>query len=141
MTIAPGEGFFIQPFVNSAPASLAVTFVGEVMQGALSNTLPGPNQYAMRSSQVPQSAPIGDEATTGTLLFAAEDGDTLFIFDAATQTYKEPYQYVGGFGWFSANTDDPGPQGPTIGVGTGFFVVKSATATKTAWTRSFSVNP
>lgn len=95
----------------------------------------------MVSSIVPQAAPLGDAATAGTLQFASENGDTVFVFDSAIQNYKDSYTYFDGFGWFSANADDPGPAGPTIPVAKGFFLQKSSEATKTAWTRNFSVNP
>jgi hypothetical protein len=88
-------------------------------------------------------------------LFPAEAGDKIYIFNANTQTYKDPYEYILAapgvpYGWFSANADDPGPDGPTIPVGNGFFIRKSAgdpladppygPATQTSWVRDFSVN-
>jgi hypothetical protein len=117
---------------------LNVTFVGEVPQGNLSNQLRGGNAYQIVGSQVPQALPIGDTATPNTLNFPAAEGDVVFIFNSPTQTYKEAYQYFGGFGWFSVNPDDPGPVGPTIPVATSFFVQKAGP--DVAWTRTFSVN-
>jgi hypothetical protein len=132
---APGTGFFIQA-QNSAGPNLQVTFVGEVPQGTLVNTLPPANQLALKSSIVPQSAPLGNETTPNTLLYPAEDGDTAFIWNQAGQSY-DSYTYVGA-------PDDvwlPGsPTGPVIDVARGFFIQKGPTATKTSWTRTFSVN-
>jgi hypothetical protein len=73
------------------------------------------------------------------LLFAADDSDTVYIFDPTVQNYKDAYIYYGvGAGWFSPS--DPDPAGPEIPVGTGFFIQKGPTATKTSWDRTFSVN-
>jgi hypothetical protein len=134
-TVNPGEAFFLN---NILATALNITFVGEVPQGSLSNPVPGGNLLALRSSQVPQSAPLGDAATAASLQFPAAGGDTVYVFDVATQNYKDAYSYVDGFGWFSANPDDPGPVGPTIPVATGFFSQKVGAAAN--WTRNFSVN-
>jgi len=138
-TVAPGEAFWIFPV---GPNPLNVTFVGEVPQGNLSNPLPPAGKFSMRSSIVPQAAPIGDDQVlnNGDLDYAAEADDIVFIFDNAAGGFKEAYTYYVGFGWNSANSDDPGPQGPTVAVATGFFLQKGAAATKTAWVRNFSVN-
>jgi hypothetical protein len=96
----------------------------------------------MRTSIVPQAAPIGSTGDAATLQFPAENDDNIYIFDTGTQRYKESYSYVDFLGgWGSANTDDPGGQGPTIPVAAGFFLQMAPTATATAWTRTFSVNP
>jgi hypothetical protein len=135
-TVNPGEGVWIQNFAGTA---LALTFVGEVPAGTLNNALPGGNHLKLASSVVPKNLPIGDVATAATTLgFPAVDSDTLFLFDPATQAYKEPYGYIQDFGWFSANADDPGPQGPTIAPGTGFWSQKPGAAA--TWTQTFSVN-
>jgi hypothetical protein len=135
-TINPGEAFFLQ---NSLAGPLNITFVGDVPQGSLHNPFPGANNLALRSSQVPQEAPIGDPSQANTLGFPAMEGDTLYLFNPVTQSYKNAYQFVNGFGWFSANADDPGPAGPTIPVATGFFV-QGVGALSRSWDRTFSVN-
>jgi hypothetical protein len=135
LVLDPGEGVFIKP---SGPTPLNVTFVGEVPQGALSNPLLGGNHFQIVSSEVPQALPLGDEVTPNTLNFPAVEGDTVYIFDTAQQRYKDSYSYFGGFGWFSANPDDPGPVGPTIPVATGFFLLK--VGPDDTWDRNFSVN-
>jgi hypothetical protein len=132
VVLAPGEAFFIQTIV---PAS--VTWVGEVPQGNLSNPLPGDGLLSMRSSQVPQAAQIGSPGVG--LEFPGVTGDTLFIFDNGTSNYKEPYQYLGGLGWLDANPDTEGLDGPTIQVGTGFFL-QQGFGSASSWDRTFSVN-
>jgi hypothetical protein len=137
-TINPGEGYFIFP---TGPDPLNLTFVGEVPQGTLSNPLPPANNFSIRSSIVPQTARLGDTATAGTLLFAAEDGDNVYLFNPATQGFSDAYTYFDMVGWFNPTDPDAAPNGPNIPVATGFFIQKSSTATKTAWVRTFSVNP
>jgi hypothetical protein len=103
--------------------------------------MPGDFAYSIRASQVPQEAPIGHILdTTGPkvgLEFPALTGDTLFLWDAAVQNYIDAWQYLDGVGWLQgANLL---PDGPTIPVGTAFFVQKLGTGTQN-WARQFSVN-
>lgn len=136
----PGEGFFIQNL--TAPAhNINVTFVGDVPQGSLHNPVPGSFNLSIRSSQVPQAAPLGDTTinAANSLLFPARDGDTVFVFNSGTQSYEQPYQYIDGFGWFSANAGDPGPAGPTLPVASSVFVQKTGPLSQD-WARTFSVN-
>jgi hypothetical protein len=132
VVVAPGEAFFIQLF-----GAEDITWVGEVPQGDLSNPIPGDAKLSMRSSQVPQEAPLGSPGVG--LEFPGETLDTVYVFDPAIQNYKEPYQYLGGLGWLSANPDDTGLDGPIIPVGQGFFLQKFNVG-DTSWDRSFSVN-
>ena len=137
-TVNPGEGIWVQ---NLAATALNITFVGEVPAGTLNNPIPGNNNLKLASSIVPKGLPIGDVATAATTLgFPAVDGDTLYIFNPAIQNYKEAYGYIDGFGWFSANADDPGPAGPVIAPGTGFWTQKATANGPLAWTQTFSVN-
>src|SRR5215467_15388768 len=64
-TLNPGEGGFYQ-----SPVATTLTFVGEILQGTLTNTLPI-GECVIRSSIVPQAA------TPTVLGIPAEDGDTL----------------------------------------------------------------
>jgi hypothetical protein len=118
-TLAPGEAFFV---ANNGATPLTITFVGEVPQGNLSTPLvQGLNLVA---SQVPQQG-----ALSGALGYTAADGDIVYQWDAAAQTYKAPSSFEFG-AW--------GPADPVIGVGEGFFLSKSGAGT---WNRTFSVNP
>ena len=138
-TINPGEGFFFQN-VGSQP--LTLTFVGEVPSGTLNNPVVGANLWSIRSSAVPKGLRLGDtDPATGTpnnLEFPAGDGDTVYIFDTATQGYLDSYTYVPGFGWFSAS--DPDPDGPLIEPGSGFFVQAGGSTAARNWVQTFSVN-
>ena len=117
MTLNPGEGAFIR--VVGSP--LAVTFVGEVAQGAASNqTIPA--GFSIRSSTVPQSAGLE------TLGFPATDGDTVYRFNNTTG------QYVSSL--YDAGWSVPG--GPVVNVGEAFFVNNVGAAA--TWNRNFNVN-
>jgi hypothetical protein len=134
LILNPGEGFFMQ---NVASVPLSLIFVGEVPLGVLNNPLPGPNAYAIRSSVVPKGGRLGWPGLPDSLEFPADDGDSVYIYDCATQRYRETYQYVSGFGWL--HDVDP-PEGPYIEPATGFFIQKGPSATSTTWVQSFSVN-
>jgi hypothetical protein len=117
LPLAPGEGAFIY-----VPARATNTFVGEVLQGPLTNQLP--SGFSLVSSQVPQSAGL-----SSVLAFPAAVGDLVYRFNPVTQSY------VGGlFESFGGNIWDPSE--PVPGVGEAFFVQKAAAA---PWTRNFTV--
>jgi hypothetical protein len=116
-TLLPGEGAFI---LNPGTTPFTVTFVGEVMQGSLSNPLPA--NFSIKSSQVPQSA-----ALATVLGFPAADGDTIYQFVSASQNYVIHTLDLGEWGGGE----------PVPAVGESFFVKKVAAGN---WTRTFSVN-
>jgi hypothetical protein len=124
-TLIPGEGAFF-----SSAVAQTLTFVGEVPQGSLSNPLP--QNYSLRSSIVPQSGGI-----TSVLGLTAENNDTVYFFNPATQTYGPALTYFVDPGpppvgvWF--------PSEPSPAVGQGFWF-KNNTGTARNWTRTFSVN-
>jgi len=117
-TLNPGEGGFFR-----SPVATTLTFVGEVLQGNLTNTLPI-NTYVIRSSMVPQAGLISAD-----LKLAAEDGDQI-------QTWN-------GNGWTSATYDElaPGwlPAEPNIPIGAAFFFHKASTSQNSTWVRNFTV--
>jgi hypothetical protein len=114
----PGDGAFI----NMPPGGATITFVGEVPQGSLSNSIPA--NFSIKSQLVPQTNGL---SSTG---FPADDGDQILFWNPATQSYFDANQFVEGLGWLAG---DPSPK-----VGESFFVNKTLART---WTRSFSVNP
>lgn len=112
-TMVPGEG----AFVNNPADPVTVTFVGEVMQGALKNSIP--KGFSIKSSMVPQSAQLDKE-----LAFPAAEGDTVYFWrnnNYSIHTYE--------FGEFTPP--------PVPAVGEAFFVNKVAAVD---WNRNFSVN-
>ncbi len=116
--VKPGEGFFLQ---NNGATPMTATFVGEVPQGTLATALA--KGLNLISSQVPQAGKL-----VADLKFPAADGDVVYQWDVATQGYKSPNGVE--FGEFGGGE-------PTIAVGEGFFVNKSAAG---SWDRTFSVN-
>lgn len=113
ITLNPGEGCFMNALV-----SFTNTFVGEVMQGALTNALPA--GFSMRGSMVPQAG----TATELGLTAALDEGDT--IFQWKNGAYKSAAIEFGA--WSSE---------PNVTVGEAFWVQKTAAG---KWLRNFSVN-
>jgi len=128
-----GEAFWVQ----NPGAATTLTFVGEVAQGAASNgnQVQGGNRLSLLGSKVPQTARLGNSSTAGTLAFPAVDGDTIYRFDVPTQNYDSSL-YIDGLGWL--NNNDPDVNGPSIVVGTGFWVQSPGSARP--WDRNFTVN-
>jgi hypothetical protein len=119
-TLNPGEGAFIKNPSLTSP--LTITFVGEVLQGSLTN--PIPVGFSIRSSMVPQAGGV-----RSVLGLPVADGDTVYRWTGSTyaiSTWEEPEP---GQGDWSAGE-------PTAQVGEAFFVKKDA---PTQWIRSFTV--
>jgi len=123
-TLNPGEGSFIQlggagPFTN--------TYVGEVLQGSLTNATTGPG-YFMLSSQVPQNG----DADSLNLTPALSNGDAVYEFNAGSNQYDIWSRVRGSWA-------DPvgGNTAPPITVAQSFFLFDGGAR---SWTRTFSVN-
>ncbi len=117
-TLNPGEGVFWR-----SPVLTTLTFIGEVPQGTLTNTLPI-GAYAVRSSMVPQAG-----GATTILGIPAEDGDQL-------QVYRN-----GSYQAFSYDALEPGwlPTEPSIEIGEAFWYRKAPTAISSQWIRDSKV--
>jgi hypothetical protein len=118
LTLNPGEGCFIKlagtPYTN--------TWVGEVMQGSLTNNMP--IGFAIRSSMVPQT---GDADSLG-ISVAANPGDVLYRFNPSTGLYQSAIYQGSPDGWTSSTA---------LNVGQAFFYKTTA---GNNWVRSFTVN-
>jgi len=116
-SLAPGEGGF---FISSVATTL--TFVGEVRQGSLTNTLPM-NTKVIRTSIVPQAGRVStDLGVPGQAL------DQLFTFSGGFTAYQfDDIDLV----WT--------PSEPTNNVGGAFFYIKANGNTQTNWIRNFTV--
>jgi hypothetical protein len=118
--IPVGRGFMFR-----APAATTLTFVGEVLQGVLTNKVWGTNKLSLIGSMVPQAGPI-----SGTLNFPAREGNAIFQFPSAAQTYESARMYFTNFGWQASE--------PTLAVAEGFFV--RYPGPDAVWIRNFTVN-
>jgi hypothetical protein len=119
VTMNPGEAVFYVPSVTTT-----LTFVGEVLQGSLTNTLPL-NVKVMRSSMVPQQGGV-----SSVLGVPFDNNDSLYLYNAGYSTYL-----------YSTDDGQWDPNEPVINVGQGFFYVKAATANpaNANWVRNFTV--
>jgi len=116
-TLNPGEGAFFL-----SPVATTLTFVGEVLQGNLQNTLPV-GVLALRSSMVPQAGLISTD-----LGLPAEAADNLFLYSGGYVAYV-----------FDDLDMEWQPSEPTVAVGQAFFYLKAAGNVSSTWTRNFTV--
>jgi hypothetical protein len=116
-TLVPGEGTFI---FNPTTTNITVTFVGDVPQGNLTNSLP--NLYSMQSSKVPQAGLLQTQ-----LGYAPSPGDQVLRYNNGYLIHN----YDPDFLEWDAE--------PSLAVGEGFFLLRNAPGTG-QWTRQFSVN-
>ena len=125
--VNPGEGFFVQ-----SPSTTTLTFVGEVPQGNLTNSIP--SNFSFKSSIVPQSVGITTIGFPGV-------NDMLYqAWNPAGQGYAQALTYfdvgdplLNGFYTGGGDKVDPTPA-----VGQGFLIFNPGVTLN--WGRSFSVN-
>jgi hypothetical protein len=114
--LSPGKGFFI----GNSGGPITNTFIGEVLQGSLTN-------HVGTGSKVPQAGQVDSD-----LAFPVVDGDQVYQWKG---TASPP-----GFVVFSADSlNTPPPWGtnlPIVSVAEGFF---SSKFTATDWVRNFTV--
>jgi hypothetical protein len=124
-TMNPGEAVF---FLNTTGAPFTITFVGTVLQGNLTNSIPA--GFSLISSLVPQAG-----ALDTSLGLTEVDGDRVYQFVNSAGAYQS-YQ---GDSFNSPPWDAPNgaPLAPTVAVGEGFFYQAGGAE---AWVRNFSVN-
>jgi hypothetical protein len=118
-TLNPGEG----AIVNS-PNPWTNTFVGEVMQGSLSNAYPA--GFSIRASQVPQA---GTLTALGLPATQFTDGDVIYQFDTTAQSYNI-YTLLGG-SWIGGPLSEP-----TLAVGESIWLQPQSAG---SWNRTFTV--
>lgn len=113
LPLAPGGGGFINP-----PSNFTNTFVGDVMQGALTNAYP--KGYSVRSSMVPQADTVVNLGLT------VGDSDTLLKWNITTQKFAI---YTFAFGAWD-------PSVPSLDIGESAFLNTGAAGN---WIRNFTV--
>jgi hypothetical protein len=119
-TLNPGEGCLI--FIPAASGNYTNTFVGEVLQGSLTNSLLA--GYQLVGNKVPVSA---DVATLG---FAPGAGSQLLKWNTGSQNWDVYTKTIFGLGW--------SPSVPSLDVAEGFMVNANAPYN---WVRNFTVGP
>ncbi len=116
-TLNPGEGAF---FLSEVATTL--TFVGEVLQGNLTNTIPL-NAFSIKSSMVPQagavSSVLGLPPEAGDQVYVYRNGYAIYTFDDLDMAWR--------------------PSEPSINVGEAFFLSKDPASTQNHWVRNFTV--
>jgi hypothetical protein len=119
--LPPGVGAFIK---NNTANPITVTFVGEVLQGGLTNHIGA--GYQLIASMVPQAGQVDT-----VLGMPAVDGDQVYQWNNTTGAYTTfTHDSI-------LNTPPPwGATVPNIGVGEGFFSNKGAAVD---WVRNFTV--
>jgi hypothetical protein len=122
-TLNPGEA----AMVKDPGTGQTLTFVGEVLQGSLVNTLPVGLTY--KSSMVPQ------QGTPADFMVPGESFDELYTYNNGYSTTVYYGTDVGGNGWDYDTTGN----GPTIAVGGAFGYKKAVGNTSTSWVRNFTV--
>jgi len=127
--LPPGQGIFVQ---SPSASDIVITFVGEVPQGGLTNTIGA--SYGFYSSIVPQSAGLS------TMNFPGVIDMTYQTFNTTIQDYSDAYQYVGVMPGYPTGWADAGgnPADPTPAVAQGFLIYNPGAQQN--WGRTFSVN-
>lgn len=115
--VEPGEGLIIR-----AAAAFQNTFVGEVLQGALSTAMP--SGYSIVSSKVPQEGRVDT-----VLAFPGVDGASISRFDNAANRYVSST--------FDGIDNAWTPSTPSPRVGESFWARMPAATT---WSRNFNIN-
>jgi len=124
-TLNPGEAEFIG---DPGPGQV-LTFVGEVLQGSLPNTLKlgnGNDNYSFVSSMVPQAGTPTD------FQIPAENDDQIYFWRGGSFQSDIYEDFLGGWG-----TGDGA--GPTFAVGEGFGYKKASSSVSSTWIRNFTV--
>jgi len=118
-SLAVGGGVF----VKNGGAATNVTFVGEVLQGALANAYGA--GFKIISSKTPQAGLLQTDLAYGPPV----NGDTVYQFDPAAQNYVKISTY-------SSKTSTWGGTGqPNLGVAEAFWLNSGAGS----WNRNFTV--
>lgn len=109
--LRPGLGFCLL-----APSNYVSTFVGEVLQGSLSNLVVGNHKLSLLGSKIPLTAALADKLT-----FPNISGADVQTFDGASQNYSTASTFFPNYRWYDPS-GVTGTNGPVINPGQAFFV-------------------
>jgi hypothetical protein len=124
VTLDPGTGFLVD---LAGDADVTITFVGEVLQGALENNIAA--GFTMQASQVPQALNLDDDDAN----FPAAEGDVVYVYVDDATGWSTPREYGDPFGLGTLSFTPA----VTLDVAEGFLI---NTAEAKTWARTFSVN-
>ena len=112
------------------PARYTNTFVGNVLQGALTNAVAGSNKFSLLGCM----APVGGSLSINTngVGFPRIDGATVHFFRSPSQTFADGFTCFTNYGWFDPKGVES-TNGPALTVGESFFVQNPGAATN--WVR------
>lgn len=115
-----GDAFFIK-----SVQATTITFVGEVMTGTVSQTIP--KGTSLKANAIPVTEPWPGKANGTT-------DDTMYTWGGTG--WNNTWIYYGAAdGWLDSSS--AGPDGPTLAPGVGVAYISKATANLT-WTRTFN---
>jgi hypothetical protein len=129
-SLPAGRGFMVY-----APLRWTNTFVGNVVQGNITNFIAGNHGYSLVGSIVPVGGPISAMLSNA---FPILDGATAHFFRFPSQTYSDGYTCYTNLGWSDPKGIE-GTDGPSCNVGEGFVVQNPGPPTN--WTGSFVARP
>jgi hypothetical protein len=109
-TLNPGEGAILIAMSNGIPASISITFVGEIPAPQECRPLEGANNREL------WSPPFGKGLET----LSPREGDTVYIYDCALAPDYNAFTYIDSIGWL--NNGEINPQGPEIRPGVAAFL-------------------
>jgi len=122
-------------FIFYTPVLYTNTFVGNVLQGSLTNAVAGSNRFSLLGCMVPVGGPLS--VNSNGVGFPRIDGATVHFFRSASQSFTDGFTCFTNYGWFDpkgiASTD-----GPNYNVAESFFVQNPGPATN--WLRHIDEN-
>jgi hypothetical protein len=113
MSLPPGLGFVV--YVNTGTT---LTFVGNPLTGDVTNFVAGAYKLSLQACKILQAGPLSG---TNSLQFPETDGDEVYTFDGAGQSFSDAFPRFAGYGWFDPN-GVVGTNGPPIAIAQSFFV-------------------
>jgi hypothetical protein len=125
VVLYPGEGYFV-----STSTAFTNTFVGNVLQGSLTNGTPITGNYAQ--SFIGSMVPVGGNVTNVLAGYTPADNDAIQLWDDTTQDWS-PTVYT-----YQAGPAAWNPVLTTLQVGQGINYT-STKATDAQWIRTFTV--
>lgn len=124
----PGKGIVIG---LSSTNAVLITFVGTVLEGLQTNLIAGSNKFSLVGFKEPFSGSLENSSLSFPLI---PDG-TVLTYNTNSQSFRDPYTYFGGYGWFDPN-HVVGTNGPVINLAQSFFVQNPGA--DVTWSVSFS---